>query len=194
MPPVAEKPPITTKRTVSGGVATRNANKPSIFHPKPSTHRISLADIESIATITAKGVTESGACAKIGINFQSWRQFKLRHKVTYEYAFNAIKEGQLLAHLETIEAATVKDWRAADRLLAIKAPERFGKEHTGQQVATNDALGVLLLGALSKVYGSTPQTTVDTTPQPLATIGDNAPQALIVDIVATTSSEKTPPA
>lgn len=160
----------------------------SLLKPRPTSSRIKLADINFIADCVAKRLTESEACRLIGIQPENWQVYKNRHKAIIAPFFEATRAAQLHSHVEVIERAQTKDWRAADRLLSIKAPERFGKEQSGQQVATNDALGVLLLGALSKVYG-TPSVVVSPSVAELPA----PPGQPVLDVVETTSSEKTPP-
>ncbi len=197
MPLVASTPPITTKRTVSAlDVAPTTdrlelvkATKPrSLLRPRPTWYRINLGDCRAIAEHVSRQLTEQEACGVIGLNYDTWKHYKARHLSTIKHLFETARTKRILGSMEHIERAQTKDWRAADRILALTDPSRFGRDQVGQQVATNDALGVLLIGALSKVYGA-PATVVSTSPPELPA----SQVAPVLDVVVSTSSDTSSP-
>lgn len=119
--------------------------------------RLTVEDAENIAQIVAKRVTETGACAILGIKFATWAQWKMRNANKFDELLARIKEQQIYGHMQAIEAAQVKDWRASDRLLQIKAPERFGAKGEPQQVNVSVVAEPTLLRALQSAYGQSQQ-------------------------------------
>jgi hypothetical protein len=103
--------------------------------PKLKSKRIDVKDAEAIAQLTAKGLNEAEACAMIGLRRESWYNWKSDHKADFEELFTQVRGNRLKNLLHEIETAAKgdasrnirHDWRAADRLLAISAPERFAK-------------------------------------------------------------------
>lgn len=96
--------------------------------------KITKADLQNMAELVAKRLTEVEACAVLNIRARSWYNWKSRHKNQTEFGelLARVRGAYLQAHLKNIEAAGVgegphkrADWRASDRLLALAAPERF---------------------------------------------------------------------
>lgn len=94
-----------------------------------------VQDAESIAELTTKGLNESESCARLGLSRDAWFTWKTRNPDKAGEIITRIRANRLANLLGEIETAAKgdaergirHDWRAADRLLAISAPERFGK-------------------------------------------------------------------
>jgi hypothetical protein len=104
---------------------------------KSKKRRITLADVEEMAKLMAKRITETGACLIIGIKPETWFTFKSRGNNNSKFSniLARVRESQLKSHLENIESFQVKDWRASHVLLQLKAPERFGAQQGASQQA-----------------------------------------------------------
>ena len=106
--------------------------------PNAPRRRITPADAESIAKLlTVCRMTETEACAHLGIKVQNWFNWKLVQN-------NARRNNEVLARvraahiqscIENIQDGSVgagnhkrADWRASDRLLGIMDPSRFGQQ------------------------------------------------------------------
>jgi hypothetical protein len=107
--------------------------------PEPR-RRIRETDAEEIAKITARGLNESEACALLGIKRETWYAWKGDHADKYSHIFTRIRGNRIDNLLKEVETAAAgdpargirHDWRAADRLLAISAPDRFSqRQETG---------------------------------------------------------------
>ena len=123
------------------------------------TRKILPSDAEAIAELTAQGLNESESCAMLGIKRESWFNWKSINASQYDDIFTRIRGNRIKSLISEVQAAAHgdadrgirHDWRAADRLLAISAPERFAKQpETTQQPTVN----VLVTSELSRlVYG-----------------------------------------
>lgn len=99
-------------------------------------------DIEFIAARVARGNTESEAVLALHLQPKAWFTFKNRAKRNAKFMdiLTRLKGEYINSNLEQIDKAASgrdgvrHDWRAADRLNSIMAPERFSQQ---QQVATN---------------------------------------------------------
>ena len=123
---------------------------------KTKSRKITEVDVESIAKLVAKRITENGACLMLGIKEQQWKHWKLKHKnsATFEHLVTRIREAKLEACIDAIDESGDSreinlpngktytkngDWRAkawlAERVLA---PERFGdRQQDAAQVTVN---------------------------------------------------------
>lgn len=118
---------------------------------------INREDIQSIARQVVRGLTETEACMVLGLDYQSWRKFKEKMDRRRWDELVAYERGNRIdGMMGSIELHTLKDWRAADRLLTLAAPERFGKE----AVTNIDARQVTVLAdeatatrLLASIYG-----------------------------------------
>ena len=109
----------------------------AILEPIPTIRRkITHADVQEMARLMAKRITETGAALIIGIKPETWFHFKAKPKnqAKFEQILMHVREAQLEGHLDNIERFQIKDWRASEALLRLKSPERFGQrtEHTGE--------------------------------------------------------------
>ena len=134
-------------------VADTALELPVITHKWPA-RRISWQDAEAIAQQVAKRLTESEAALNIGIDPKRWFRFKQRvlDQDKYDILLTRMRAAQIKAHIENIESFEAKDWRASDRLLQIKCPERFNDrqpQHHDHQPAINLTL---IMNTLEKVY------------------------------------------
>lgn len=135
--------------------------------------RITKKDIESMAKLVAKRITETGACLMLGIKPETWFNFKLRqqNQSKFEESIAHFRESKLNDCLESIDKAgdeisfqnedgthSIKrgDWRAkawlAERVLA---PERLGQQQTGQPQVQIFAGDSAVRAVLEKVYNRT---------------------------------------
>ena len=127
--------------------------------------RINLADVQAIAELVAMRLTEKEACIHLGINPESWSQWKIRHNgVTgFETILTRVRTAKLRGLIDGIRQAGFgengqrADWRALDRLLTITAPERYSERLAALPGPETDALADSLLAKmLSKAYASQP--------------------------------------
>ena len=101
--------------------------------PKRRYRRFNLRDVEDIAVLAAKRLTDTMACEILGINYDSFRVWKCKNKndTLLTSAFNRARANQLKSHIENIEDAAIgagvhskrPDWRASDALIKLKFPE-----------------------------------------------------------------------
>lgn len=98
-----------------------------------------MFDIQSVSEVSqlvAKGVTESEAATLIGRTPAAWFSWKARrgNDEKFKEALERARATRINGLIQTIEKSATgegmkqRDWRAADRLLAYVAPERF-KDH-----------------------------------------------------------------
>jgi hypothetical protein len=95
--------------------------------------KITRQDVREIAKLVAKRLTEAEACECLGIRPRSWYGWRESHKNQAEYTalLTRVRGEYLRANLAQMEKAAAgkggvrHDWRAADRLNAITAPDRY---------------------------------------------------------------------
>jgi hypothetical protein len=98
--------------------------------------KITIADIDEMAKLVAKRMTEREAALLLGITPQSWYQFRSRNKSSakFEQSLTRARGAFIAANLREMEKAAGgkdgvrHDWRAADRLNQIAAPDRFAPQ------------------------------------------------------------------
>lgn len=110
--------------------------------------------VDAMAELGAKCMTEPEACALLGIAYQTWANWKwlAKNNEKYSEALTRVRAKFIQGRLATIERAETKDWRAADRLLQIAAPERFGQQRQDHNVNVQVSGDKTLLDSLRKVY------------------------------------------
>ena len=152
-------------------------SKPKPVASNGQNRNITPSDADEIARITATGLNESEACAMLGLRREAWFAWKCRNSVKYSDIFTRIRGQRLDNLLKQIDkAATGKDgirhdWRAADRLLAITAPERFSQRaEASQQPATVNVAIISDLAA--KIYA---QPAIAGPSKPARTLPDASP-------------------
>jgi hypothetical protein len=137
---------------------------------KRAARAFTIQDAEAIAELTAKGLNESEACSRLQLKKESWFNWKHRNPDKSGELITRIRANRLANLLGEIETAAKgdaergirHDWRAADRLLAISAPERFGKSQETAPPAP--VVNIAVLDSLSRLVYS-----VDSPPaQPIA--------------------------
>jgi hypothetical protein len=133
--------------------------------------KLTQRDIEDIAKLLAKRVTETGACLLLGIRPQTWMNWKAKHKNTSKFkeVFERVREAKINAVIDQIDEAGDKrtyvnkkgevvecsgDWRAkawiAERVLA---PERFADKRNDTAPA-QPTINVNIFTELARqVYG-----------------------------------------
>lgn len=119
--------------------------------------RITIETVEEIADLVANSrLNETEACKVVGINPLVWHNWKHRNKSSEKYddCLTRLRAKFIAGRVATIKAAETKDWRAADRLLQIVAPERFSPKHEQQPINVAVVADSTLLAALDKAYGS----------------------------------------
>ncbi len=156
-------------------------------------HKITAQTIAEIADLVSNyRLNETEACKTLEINPKVWRNWKDRNKSAEKYddALTRLRAGFIKGRIDTIKRAENKDWRAADRLLQIVAPERFGSRQESAPVQVAVIAENTLLKAIERVYGaqsSAANLSVDTS-APVKTLVDNprhAESESIVDIEST---------
>ena len=118
---------------------------------KPIKRKITLPDVKQIASLVAKCHTETEAAMLCGFSAKQWFKWKERAKSSgkFDVLLAGMKANYINGNLAQIEKAANgthgirHDWRAADRLNAIIAPERFAQRAESQ----TDAAKVMLLTA-----------------------------------------------
>jgi hypothetical protein len=107
---------------------------PDIVGANDQKPRITAQDVEAIALYVARGLNETQAVLKHGLfRVQQWWNWKCKAKRTAKFAecVSRLKAQRIDANLREIEKAATgqsgvrHDWRAADRMLSIIAPEQF---------------------------------------------------------------------
>ena len=95
--------------------------------------QITRKDVENIARLVAKRLTEAEACECLGIRPRTWYGWRETHKNQTEYSalLTRVRGQYLRANLAEIEkaaggkAGVRPDWRAAAHLTQVVAPERY---------------------------------------------------------------------
>jgi len=94
---------------------------------------ISVQDVRAIAKLVARRLTESEACEVAGILPETWTKWKNRHghDARFVRILTRVRATYIKGNFEQMEKAAGgkggirHDWRAADRLNAIVAPDRY---------------------------------------------------------------------
>jgi hypothetical protein len=99
--------------------------------------RISPQDVEAIAELVGKRLTETEACAALGIKYLVWLRWKNRAKNTgrFDAVLTQVKGNYLRAQIQNIEAGAIgagnhkrADWRASRELISLVSPERYAQQ------------------------------------------------------------------
>jgi hypothetical protein len=154
------------------------------------TRAIDATTIAEIARLTARQLTESESCRRLGIKPKNWFDWKSRHNRTEKFAalleaFRADRIDSLIGKIEAgADGVGMKqpDWRAAAFLLTVTDKKRFGPSAETQAPpapAASEAVLNALLAMSQKVFPHLNQP-----PQLPRTITDAPPKALI-DISST---------
>jgi hypothetical protein len=132
--------------------------------PNGTTARIRPCDVNAMAKLVAKRLTEVEACGVLGIKIQAWKNWKMRvgKDLAFEDLLARVRGKQLEAHLRNIEDAERgkgaherADWRASAHLLKVKSPERFGDQQASPvQVTVNSVSADEVIRLLGKAYAS----------------------------------------
>ena len=132
---------------------------------KPKARKITADDLNAIAKLCAKRITETGACLMLGIKPEQWMLWKTRSKRSgrFDKEVTRIRESKLEACIDAIDeagdSATVTvngkeyekrgDWRAKAWIAEqVLAPERFGQRH---ESTTNQTVNIIGDAAVNKV-------------------------------------------
>ena len=153
------------------------SNTPTKHQPR---RRITFQDAEAIASQVAKRMTETEAAYNLDIEPRHWFLWKLRkkNKPKFDALITSMRAAQIKAHLENIEDAERgrnghrPDWRASDRLLSYKSPDRFGPI---AQPANSQTMSIIGDDALRQI--------LDKMFKPMATIDCPTTAPAIVDTV-----------
>jgi hypothetical protein len=95
--------------------------------------QISRKDLREVAKLVARRLTIAEACECLGLRARSFYQWTERHEnlAEYEAILTRVRGQYIRANLAQMEKAAGgkggvrHDWRAADRLNAITAPDRY---------------------------------------------------------------------
>jgi hypothetical protein len=137
--------------------AENSNNLPAVSRKR----KLTLDDVRFIASHVAKGNTESEAALMLNLRPIQWFNWKLKHKNSLKYGeiLSRLKGDYIAGNIRQIEKAANgtdgirHDWRAADRLNAIIAPERFAQR--AEAPVAGVTIDVGSLGKLiDKVYGA----------------------------------------
>jgi hypothetical protein len=99
--------------------------------------KITAADVEAIATlITRRRLTETESCIHLGINPQTWFQWKLNpaNEARNSKALSRVRAAWIESRCKSIEEVgdgapgTRRDWRAQAWMLERTLPDRFGTQ------------------------------------------------------------------
>ena len=109
----------------------------TILEPIPTIRRkITQADVQEMARLMAKRITETGAALIIGIKPETWFHFKAKPKnrAKFEQILTHVREAQLEGHLGHRTLSDQRLAELAEALLRLKSPERYGQrtEHSGE--------------------------------------------------------------
>ena len=102
--------------------------------------KITLQDIQEMANLVARRMTEKEAALLVGIEPRTWYQFRARHadSAEFEAALTRTRAEYVRANLREMERAAAgkggirHDWRAADRLNQIVKPDVYGLQAQAQ--------------------------------------------------------------
>ena len=128
--------------------------------PRARSRRLSWQDAEQIAEDVAEArLTETEACLRLKIRPESWFQWKSRHgnSARFEHVVARVRAVTIKSNVQAIRNSSqgiglkYPDWRAADRLLAIADPSRYGREAGAEQAQTPVNITVMV-EALGRVY------------------------------------------
>jgi hypothetical protein len=113
--------------------------------------RLTLGDARDVAALCAKRCSEAEACATLGIPISSWHHWKARVRNSDEFReiLDAIRGAKIQAHLDNIEKASQKDWRASECYLEKTIPDRFAR--SAASVEINAPVGAIDDATLNKV-------------------------------------------
>ncbi len=111
----------------------------SVSKQKRPYRRFKLQDLEDVAALAAKRLTDTQACQHLGINYFSFKTWvsKNRHEAKFADILSRTRAAQLVDAIENIEDAAKgkgvhqkADWRASKALLDFKFPELInGRNH-----------------------------------------------------------------
>jgi hypothetical protein len=108
--------------------------------PVRRTGRITPQIAEAVADMVAMQMTETEAVTLLGINPRAWFLWKDRAKnrPKFEALLTRVRAGKIKSLISEVTRAATgadgvrHDWRAADRLLAVTAPERYAQARDSQ--------------------------------------------------------------
>ncbi len=153
---ITKLPPTITECTVDQ-LKALSQSQPV---PKPAKRaKILPEDIEQIAVMVAKRMTETEACAVVGLDPMSWFKAKHRHLKDGKFEKLVVQvRGQYVnARLTEIEQSArgegmkQRDWRAAAWLAQVSGGDRYSTTGTGK--AENLTVNVIGDDRLDKVLG-----------------------------------------
>jgi hypothetical protein len=133
---------------------------------------ITPQDVNTIATLVAKRLTETEACEAAGINPETWCKWKRRHghDARYVRVLTRARARYVARNLKEIEKAAAgkdgvrHDWRAADRLNQIAKPEAYAVPLPAESAPVFPALPVTVnvwLDAAAKVVSAPAQPAIE---------------------------------
>ena len=110
--------------------------------------RLTLDDAVAVASLCAKRASEREACAHLGISYSTWAHYKSKNSNAEQFTeiLDAIKGAKIAAHLENIELASKKDWRASECYLEKTMPDRFSNRAAASETTVNQTAIVIQAG------------------------------------------------
>jgi len=120
-----------------------DANNGALTTPqsKHIRRRITMQDAQAVADMVSHQLTESEAVLQLGIQPKVWFNWKnkAKRKDKFNDILSRLKGAYIQGNIEQIKKAASgrdgvrHDWRAADRLNSIIAPERFAQNKDASQ-------------------------------------------------------------
>lgn len=134
-------PNSTAKQAASEPITSPKARKPRRL-------RIGPIEIRRMGELLAQRLSESEACATLGIAPRSWFRWKCRQRNGGKFAalLDGIMGQKIAAHLDNIDAKSAKDWRASAYILSVTDANRF--QTSGGQVQINVPQPALALATI----------------------------------------------
>lgn len=131
--------------------------------PKRRSKCYGIAEIESMAELIADCNNEKEACALLGFKYESWLNFKVKakHQSCFDEALIRVRGAKIRANIKKIQAASDKDWRAADKMLQHIDNERFGDKQNNAapaQVNVYASIGIDVERLLAEGYSKAHKT------------------------------------
>ena len=123
----------------------KNTQNSEDIPARARTRKLTITTIRQIAKLVARGLTESEACRRLGIEPHAWFNFKTKAKNDSRFSaeLETAQAADFDQNIQGIEAAGAgkglkqPDWRARAWLLTVKAPKRFSDAAQRAQLDVN---------------------------------------------------------
>ena len=125
---------------------------------KPKGRLITPEDVEGVCRLVARGMSQTHAAARIGLNPPSFANWVSENRLKYNDLLTRLKASRVDGLLSNVERAAngedgVRlDWRASQWLLQVVAPEF--REDKGQAPPAPSVVNIAVLDSLSRMVYS----------------------------------------